>query len=1452
MVASGFLENPYITGRPVEAREMFFGRQDVFDFVRRNLIGQYQDNAIVLYGEPRTGKTSVLKQMHHHLGQSHVCVYIDLEGMALDGVGNFLWQVADAIWRALQADGIELKQPLVHEFTREQKPRHYFADVFLKRVEEVLKERRLLLMFDEAMLLRDAMRARKLESDIFPYLSHLLQHYPVANFIFSIGGRPREIDREFAQAFRAALYKEISFLEWEAALELINRPVKGLFEYSQSATEAILRLTSGHPYFIQLICHSLFNRWQEQRRDMLDSGDVQEVLDEVVEMSRSHMLNMWEEELAAEEKAVLAVLAELISDEQDATRQAIDHTVAAHGWLLAPGQVTSALQSLSESNVISPFEPYFFRVDLFRMWIRDHRKVEWVKEEIAAKVSTAERGAIEHPGEVRRRYLLHVQDSCKWLDFRGLMVLPELFFLRLTDIYVSLYVMVARSEELFKHLALRARARYLAEEVAAATPEISLALRRELADEMRRLAATVERQRVDAREVLEHPRLVILGDPGSGKTTFLRYLALTFAEGREAAKQRLGFEAEWLPILLPIDAYAAALRVEPELSLTDYLPRYFASRELDLPELSAYFRQELAAGRCLVLLDGLDTVIDSAERLRVARRVEAFINRHAGNRFVITSRIEGYREAPLLGDYLHCTASDLEMPEVEQFAHQWSLACEIQVADMPERRFWAEVQASRLIEAIKAAPGVRRLTGNPLLLTLVALVHRQGRLPRHRIALYSECARTLIERWNRVRSTSMQPVGLPMDVTEAFRNFGPLALWMHEEKRRGTVSGDELEGKLRELLVDRGLPEKDATTTAYTFLEMERNQTGLLVERGVNAYGFFHLTFQEYFAARAIAVEETPTILERLRAHLHDPRWREVILLTVGQIGIRETKEKAVTYLVQSIANSHSPLEEVLHRDLLLAGRCLADDVGIGYRQRSELLNRLLDLWHAAQFDQLRREITGVLSAMRGTASEPQTTEALLADLDSGDPEGRAMAADALGRMGMTSDSVLDALTEALRTDKRPRVRAHAALALSGLNVAPEQVFRALDDALRDDSEREVRLRAAEALAYIGQENDQAIDLLLSALEDRDGNVRGSAAAALTSLRKPSERLINALLRALQDSRVDVRTNAADILGRLGQRSERAIEGLLEVLRDPYEDARICAAMALGQVGDTSNRVVQALIERLADDSRVVRKNAAAALGKLAVKADNVIKALEKALQDERTGVGAADALGRAGRADLSIASVAERQLQADEWWDRIRAVEALTSLDKEGQASQKVIETLADVLHEERRMGWEVLAGTAITLSEVARRSDEALSMVVRLLESESWVVRTAAAEALGLAEKATPEVIQALIRVLKEDKDDHARGNAATALGTLGISTDEVIDILVGKLGDFNGYVRVAVADALSKLGVRSRKKVLDGLLKLLDDGYYSHYHDKYVRDAAFDALWVLAPYSAAEPIQ
>ena len=96
--------NPYIAGSPITGTEMFYGRADVFSFIKRNLTGLHRDTPIVLYGQRRTGKTSVLYQLHRHLDPRYRCIFIDLHGLSLDGMGNLLHGIASSISRSLQRD----------------------------------------------------------------------------------------------------------------------------------------------------------------------------------------------------------------------------------------------------------------------------------------------------------------------------------------------------------------------------------------------------------------------------------------------------------------------------------------------------------------------------------------------------------------------------------------------------------------------------------------------------------------------------------------------------------------------------------------------------------------------------------------------------------------------------------------------------------------------------------------------------------------------------------------------------------------------------------------------------------------------------------------------------------------------------------------------------------------------------------------------------------------------------------------------------------------------------------------------------------------------------------------------------------------------------------------------------------------------------------------------------
>src|SRR5579872_1574590 len=133
---------------------MFFGRDDVFEFIRRTLIGRHQDNVIVLYGQRRTGKTSVLYQTRSHLDERYLCIFMDLHGFALESLDGFLWEFANHIVRVLRRDyQIALPRPNRGEFMVE--PRHFFENEFLNQVWSSIEDRHLLLMLDEAVRIQE-------------------------------------------------------------------------------------------------------------------------------------------------------------------------------------------------------------------------------------------------------------------------------------------------------------------------------------------------------------------------------------------------------------------------------------------------------------------------------------------------------------------------------------------------------------------------------------------------------------------------------------------------------------------------------------------------------------------------------------------------------------------------------------------------------------------------------------------------------------------------------------------------------------------------------------------------------------------------------------------------------------------------------------------------------------------------------------------------------------------------------------------------------------------------------------------------------------------------------------------------------------------------------------------------------------------------------------------------
>ncbi|MCB0130236.1 MAG: NACHT domain-containing protein, partial [Caldilineaceae bacterium] len=216
--------------------------------------------------------------------------------------------------------------------------------------------------------------------------------------------------------------------------------------------------------------------------------------------------------------------------------------------------------------------------------------------------------------------------------------------------------------------------------------------------------------------------LVILGDPGAGKTTFLKYLAMRLALGQGDAMQLGGR----LPILVPLSAYANAI-AEHDVSLQEFLGDYYRNQGVEIP-VGALVDALLASGKALVMFDGLDEVQAQQQRTLVVDRVERFFAFHSqrGNKFLLTSRIVGYRDVRLNVDGLiECTLVDFDDDDIEDFVGKWSGALEqaSQGAGVVSARNAAQ-EADELLFAVGHNPGVRRLASNPLLLTILALMKR--------------------------------------------------------------------------------------------------------------------------------------------------------------------------------------------------------------------------------------------------------------------------------------------------------------------------------------------------------------------------------------------------------------------------------------------------------------------------------------------------------------------------------------------------------------------------------------------------------------------------------------------------------------------------------------------------------------------------------------------------------
>ena len=476
-------------------------------------------------------------------------------------------------------------------------------------------------------------------------------------------------------------------------------------------------------------------------------------------------------------------------------------------------------------------------------------------------------------------------------------------------------------------------------------------------------------------------RVVLLGDPGTGKTTLMRYISVMVAQGK-GTTLGLPKTQQWLPILVYVRDWAN----HPERSLIHQVQDFaMGTLQLELPqELIKHYSN----GQILLLLDGLDEVADDATRADLVAKINNFLSAHSENWAVVTSRPWGYRRDYFrTEDYPHFELELFKDGQVQEFIEHWyGSRCD---SDDQVQEMIQDLQ-----DALDGNDRLKDLVRNPLLLTMVALIHRyQDTLPKRRHKLYDRAVDTLLKSWDRKGKGQVYGDFKHLDRDDDLRRvLSRLAYWIHIQYDTRTMESGTLieEGDLLQQLSriiqeeSQGVKLHQAKAEAERFICFIQDRSGLLNEYGQGRYAFVHKTFQEYLTAEAILEEaeinDSPENIDRIfRIHLHNPHWREVLLLLIGQ-----KKGRGAERVVNLILRNDSPYEQYLHRDLLFSGRCLSEDpekLSLAAPELvSEILKSLFDLEYQTDSftgHKTKREVFEILCSLKETAFRNQALSIL-------------------------------------------------------------------------------------------------------------------------------------------------------------------------------------------------------------------------------------------------------------------------------------------------------------------------------------------------------------------------------------------------------------------------------------------------------------------------------------------
>ncbi|MEG4941109.1 NACHT domain-containing NTPase [Microcoleus sp. F4-D5] len=388
------------------------------------------------------------------------------------------------------------------------------------------------------------------------------------------------------------------------------------------------------------------------------------------------------------------------------------------------------------------------------------------------------------------------------------------------------------------------------------------------ADNFNRLGlGKVRQKRVPGLDAVKsHSKLMVLGKPGSGKTTFLKHIAIQC--------DRAKLEANKIPIFISLKNFAEIANV----NLLEYISDEFASCGV---EARSQTESVLSQGRGLILLDGLDEVTES-DSDAVVRQIRQFVQKYYNNQFIITCRIAAAKYRFHDEAFTCVEVADFNCEQIAAFAINWFVA-------FSHNLDAGKALASQFVENLKQQKNqqIRELAVTPILLNLTCLVFQsKADFPSNRAKLYEEGMEIMLRKWDETRGIQRDEVYRDLNLCRKKHLLAFVAAttfdrgdYFFEKNQIQQVIADYL-ANLPDGTTDRVQLEIDSEVV----LKAIEAQHGLLVERARGIYSFSHLIFQEYFTAKAIVDNYEAHSFKKLVIHITDKRWREVFFLAVGML----------------------------------------------------------------------------------------------------------------------------------------------------------------------------------------------------------------------------------------------------------------------------------------------------------------------------------------------------------------------------------------------------------------------------------------------------------------------------------------------------------------------------------------------------------------------------------------